>query len=174
MKDLIEERNKKEKMQHSVIKWWNAHYMTLEELGMEQPKKPKPEVELVSMEQVNSGNIASALPCDAQTQPARTAEEEKIANLTSQMTDEQMQAAQAIIDRLNQEAAYDEAIKQKEIEAAKANAEMANTENIFNSTTGAKSGLYGIFGADEEHKRQIDAILSEKDEAFQSMLDDAF
>ena len=169
MKDLIAERDKKEKMQHSVVKWWNVHYMTPEELGVEPPKKPKPEVEVVSMDQVNSGNVASVASSNTPPQSARTAEEEKIANLTSQMTDEQMQAAQDIIDRLNREAAQDEAIKQMEIEAVK-----ASMENTFNATTGANSGLYGTAGADAEHKSQIDSILAEKDDAFQSMLDDAF
>ena len=32
MKDLIRERNEKEKMERSVIKWWNVHYMTPEDL----------------------------------------------------------------------------------------------------------------------------------------------
>ena len=105
MKDLIAERDKKEKMQHSVVKWWNVHYMTPEELGVEPRKKPKPEVEVVSMDQVNSGNVASVASSNTPPQSARTAEEEKIANLTSQMTDEQLQAAQDIIDRLNREAA---------------------------------------------------------------------
>ena len=82
---------------------------------------------------------------------------------------QQMQAAQDIIDRLNREAAQDEAIKQMEIEAVK-----ASMENTFNATTGANSGLYGATGADADHKSQIDAILAEKDDAFQSMLDDAF
>lgn len=38
MKDLIEERDKKEKMQHSIVKWWNVHYMTPDELEAEQAK----------------------------------------------------------------------------------------------------------------------------------------
>ncbi len=33
MRDLIRERNEKEKMDRTVIKWWNVHYMTPEELS---------------------------------------------------------------------------------------------------------------------------------------------
>lgn len=44
MKDLIDERNKKEKMQNSILKWWNVHYMTPEELEEEQDKEQDPSV----------------------------------------------------------------------------------------------------------------------------------
>ena len=44
MKDLIDERNKKEKMQNSILKWWNVHYMTPEELEEEQEKEQDPSV----------------------------------------------------------------------------------------------------------------------------------
>ena len=44
MKDLIDERNKKEKMQNSILKWWNVHYMTPEELEEEQEKEHDPSV----------------------------------------------------------------------------------------------------------------------------------
>lgn len=36
MKDLIEERDRKEKIQRSIIKRWNVHYMTKEELESKQ------------------------------------------------------------------------------------------------------------------------------------------
>ena len=39
MKDLIAERDKKEKMKHSIVKWWNVHDMTLEELTEEQARE---------------------------------------------------------------------------------------------------------------------------------------
>ena len=44
MKDLIDERNRKEKMQNSILKWWNVHYMTPEELEEEQEKEHDPSV----------------------------------------------------------------------------------------------------------------------------------
>ena len=72
---------------------------------------------------------------------------------------------QEIIDRLNREAAEDEARKQKEIEQARLAAE-AN----FNEATGAYSGAYGADGADGVHKEQIDAILAEKDDALRDLI----
>ena len=127
MKDLIAERDKKEKMKHSIVKWWNVHYMTPEELAEEQAKER-----------------SSAVP----------------------QTMGDHEAAQEIIDRLNREAAEDEARKRKEIEQARLEAE-AN----FNATTGAYSGAYGTDGVDRKHKEQIDAILSEKDEALRDLIE---
>ena len=127
MKDLIEERDKKDKMKHSIVKWWNVHYMTPEELEEEQEK------ELTSDVPQMSGDL---------------------------------DAAQEIIDRLNREAAEDEARKQREIEQARRLAE----EN-FNETTGAYSGAYGSEGIDHRHKEQIDAILAEKDEALRDLIE---
>ncbi|MDD7641885.1 MAG: hypothetical protein PUK75_05325 [bacterium] len=74
-------------------------------------------------------------------------------------------AAQEIIDRLNREAAEDEARKQQEIEEARRTAE-AN----FNETTGAYSGAYGADGIQDKHKEQIDAILAEKDDALRDLI----
>ena len=127
MKDLIAERDKKEKMKHSIVKWWNVHYMTPEELTKEQAK------EASSAMQKESG---------------------------------EPDTAQDIIDRLNREAAEDEARKRKEIEQARLEAE-AN----FNATTGAYSGAYGMDGVDRKHKEQINAILSEKDEALRDLIE---
>lgn len=38
MKDLIDERDEKEKIQRSIIKRWNVHYITQEELEEEKAK----------------------------------------------------------------------------------------------------------------------------------------
>lgn len=38
MKDLIDERDEKEKIQRSIIKRWNVHYVTQEELEEEKAK----------------------------------------------------------------------------------------------------------------------------------------
>ena len=127
MKDLIAERDKKEKMKHSIVKWWNVHYMTPEELSEKQAKEESPVV--------------------------------------PQTTDDQ-DAAQAIIERLNREAEEGEERKRKEIEQARLEAE-AN----FNVTTGAYSGVYGTDVVDRKHKEQIDAILSEKDEALRDLIE---
>ena len=104
MKDLIAERDKKEKMQHSIIKWWNVHYMTPEELTEEQVKEAAPEMPAADLQAADT-----------------------------------LDAAQDIIDRLNREAAEDEARKQLEIEQARIAA-----ESNFNEATGASSGSYGL------------------------------
>ena len=127
MKDLIAERDRKEKMKHSIVKWWNVHYMTPEELSEEQAKE-----------------VSSA--------GAQASEDDD--------------AAQEIIDRLNREAAEDEARKQKEIEQVRLEAE-AN----FNATTGAYSGAYGSDGIDQKHEEQIHSILAEKDEALRNLIE---
>ena len=146
MKDLIAERDKKEKMKHSIVKWWNVHYMTPEELTEEQAR------EAVSVSPSQTLGCSVPLHGDAQ-------------NIHSSAGVAEMDAAQEIIDRLNREAAEDEARKQREIEQARRAAE-AN----FNETTGAYSGAYGADGVDGAHKEQIDAILSEKDDALRDLI----
>ena len=44
MKDLIQERNEREKMEHSIVKWWNVHYMTPEELRAAQQAEKQEQV----------------------------------------------------------------------------------------------------------------------------------
>lgn len=139
MKDLIAERDKKEKMEHSIVKWWNVHYMTPEELTEEQKKEASSQV----------------LPG---VQPE--------VHMEVSSTENSLNAAQEIIDRLNREAAEDEARKQLEIEQAKLAAE-AN----FNETTGAYSGSYGSGRVDKKHREQIDAILAEKDDALRDLIE---
>ena len=149
MKDLIEERDKKEKMNHSIVKWWNVHYMTSEELEEMDESLPG------SMQ--GSGH-------SAHTQgPEEHVSSSPQMNEQPQM--EQADMAQEIIDRLNREAAEDEARKQQEIEQARMTAE-AN----FNEATGAYSGAYGANGVKDKHREQIDAILAEKDEALRDLI----
>ena len=86
--------------------------------------------------------------------------------MTGTSESHEMEVAQEIIDRLNREAAEDEARKQQEIEQARLAAQ-AN----FNETTGSFSGSYGADGADEVHRAQIDAILAEKDDAMRDLIE---
>lgn len=146
MKDLIAERDKKEKMKHSIVKWWNVHYMTPEELAAEEAKETVP---------------ASS----SQTMGVSVPLYDGVQNVQPSAKADEAAAAQEILDRLNREAAEDEARKQREIEQARLAAE-AN----FNETTGAYSGSYGTYGADGVHKEQIDAILAEKDDALRSLI----
>ena len=145
MKDLIAERDKKEKMKHSVVKWWNVHYMTPEELSEEQAREAA-----VSPSQALNGSVPFY---------------DGVSNIQPSAKAEEVDAAQEIIDRLNREAAEDEARKRQEIEQARLVAEAG-----FNETTGAYSGAYGADGADVMHKEQIDAILSEKDEVLRDLI----
>lgn len=147
MKDLIEERNKKEKMQHSIVKWWNVHYMTPEELAEEQEKE---EASALSQAEHVSAPSGSS---DDRTAESPAAESE---------TDE----AQEILERLGREAEEDEVRKREEIAQVRLAAE-AN----FNEATGAYSGGYGASGASNEHKEKIDAILAEKDDALRSLIE---
>lgn len=149
MKDLIAERDKKEKMNHSIVKWWNVHYMTAEELAEAQRK-----------EVVADGTQETFDPTGADLSAVQVASA-SAENAREEVSD----AAQEIIDRLNREAAEDEARKQQEIEEARRTAE-AN----FNESTGAYSGAYGANGINEKHKEQIDAILAEKDEALRDLI----
>ena len=96
MKDLIAERDKKEKMEHSIVKWWNVHYMTPEELTEEQKKEASLHVSQAVQPEVNEEMYSAG---------------------------DSLDAAQESIDRLNREAAEDEARKQLEIEQAKLAAE---------------------------------------------------
>lgn len=145
MKDLIAERDKKAKMQQSIVKWWNVHYMTPEELKEEQAKEEDPPVA--------KARDKSAM---ADVQPEMDAERE--------MNEEE--EAQDIIDRLNRAAEAKEAQMQQQIEAVR-----METEGKFNTTTGSYSGAYGSGGADATHQDQITAILAEKDDALRSLIE---
>lgn len=150
MKDLIAERDKKLKMQKSIVKWWNVHYMTPEELAEEQEK------EAASASSQTAGDSAPSDNADGQM--IQELEKENAA-------DDEEEAVQEILDRLSHEAEEDEARKREEIAQARLEAE-AN----FNEATGAYSGGYGASGADGEHKEKIDAILAEKDEALRDLI----
>lgn len=112
MGDIIDERNEKERISRSVVKFWNVNYVT---------KTEEPD-------------------------------------------------AREIIERLANEAAMDEAAKQKEIEEAKE--EARRREALYNATTGAYSGSYGLEEVDDEVTQgQINKILQEKDDALRSLID---
>lgn len=157
-KDLIAERDKKEKMFKSVIKWWNVHYMTPEELEAEEKKQ------LIAA--YDPGEIH--FDEDVNSQGAGQDDSVPEDNGMSLLTDEQAAAAAEIIARLNAEAAEDEAAKQMEIEAARASAD-AN----YNATTGSMSGAYGSEGIKEEFEDQIGSILGEKDDYLKKMIQEA-
>ncbi len=124
MKDLIDERNRREKMQNSIIKWWNVNMVPVEE------------------------------------------KKDAFAGLSN----EEKKAAKQIIERLDAEAAEDEALKAREVQIELEKQEQK--EATYNAATGSYSGEYGMKPVeDEAAKDQIDKILREKDEAFTKSLE---
>ena len=144
MKDLIEERNKKEKIQHSIVKWWNVHYMTPEELA--EAQKQEAEADTSDSSQRSSDRNRKKVEVEKQLSEEEEAEE--------------------IIERLQREAEEDEARKQEEIEMVR-----REVEASYNQKTGSYSGSYGSHGADFEHEGQINAILAEKDDALRDLIE---
>ncbi len=143
-RDLIAERNKKEEIKSTVIKYWNVNYVDPEALRMQEEFLRQQE-ELA-----------------AQAAAQKAEEEAKLAE------------AQAIFERLEQERLADEAEKQAEIDQAYADAELAAQDWLdanYNETTGSFSGMYGQGEVDEVNKDQIAMILNEKDAAFRNMIE---
>ncbi|MBR1390804.1 MAG: hypothetical protein IJ567_05055 [Lachnospiraceae bacterium] len=90
------------------------------------------------------------------------------AELEEKKHQEELQKAQEVMDRLNAEAAADEAAKQKEIEAAM----QAAADSDYNAATKSYSGAYGKKAVtDEVTKEQINQILGEKTKAFTEHLE---
>lgn len=112
MKDLITERDKREKMNQSIVKWWNVHYMTPEELEEAQAKEQQADDSQGSGAQMESAGEKSG---------------------------EQVHDAQGILDRLNQEAVQGELQKRKEIERVRAqfeknfNASTGSNSGVYGS-----------------------------------------
>lgn len=141
MRDLIAERDKKLNMENAIVKWWNVHYMTPQELAQMQEKQAP---------------MASAQSSDYQMgneMPASPAQ--GTSDLKNQMSDEQIRAAQEIIDRLNREAKEDELKKRQEIALAREAAEKKFEEE------------------QRITKGTIDHILAEKEEALRDMIEHA-
>lgn len=142
MKDLIQERNEREKMEHSIVKWWNVHYMTPEELRAAQQAEKQEQVSV-------------------STQPGQEMNESQ----QLQTAEEELHSVEEILEQLELEAKKDEIRKREEIEQAKIEA-----ESNYNQTTGAYSGVYGQTDVDEKDDGQIQAILSEKDDALRDLI----
>lgn len=142
-RDLIAEKNKRESIKSSVIKYWNVNYF--------DPAEEK-----------------------------RLEEEAK------------MKEAQGIINRLEKEAAEDQAKKQAEIDQAYIEAELNDlvremdrahnkdkiynteqfdyTDKTYNATTGSYSGTYGQGKVDNVTQDQVAMILNEKNAAIQGII----
>ena len=88
------------------------------------------------------------------------------AELEEQQRQEEIAKANEILERLNAEAAEDEAKKQAEIEAIR-----KAQEEAFNQATKSHSGFYGVEAIEnEETKEKISQILGEKEKDFDETL----
>lgn len=112
-----------EKMQHSIIKWWNVHYMTPQELEeAAAQEEPEPE-QCEDTDESQEEPVQSAQTMEMPDLP-------KQQNVVDQMLQAQTaeaEAAQEILDRLQREAEEDDAKLQQEIEQAKHDAEQIQT-----------------------------------------------
>ena len=111
----------------------------------------------------------------------KKAKEQEEAQPAPQEVDEDLRRAQEIFERLEAEAAEDEARKIAEQRAAYEAVQASMTDENYNATTGSYSGAYGKGHIDESTKDMAAAILSEKsdsiaalfEQAEQSLFDDA-
>lgn len=127
MEDMIDKRDKRNRIARSVIKSWNVHYITEAEL---QAKQAQEEERL------------------------RQEEAERVGN---------------VLARLKEEAEADEAAKQAEIRELLDQQERDRAN--FNAATNSRSGEYGTRKVEDETTlAQINAILGEKEEAFEQQL----
>lgn len=125
-RDLIAEKNKRESIKSSIIKYWNVNYVD---------------------------------PIEQQ----RLEEEERL------------KEAQEIIERLDKEAAEDEAKKQASIAQRYVDVELngflRESDKDYNAATGSYSGTYGQGKVDTVTKDQVAMILNEKNVALQGIID---
>lgn len=141
MKDLIKERDEKEKMEHSIIKWWNVHYMTPEELRAAQQE-------------------------DEPSQAEKSAQQEGVSEEAHQLriAEAELHAAEEIIERLQREAQDVESSKRKEIERMRQEVEA-------NAAAGAQAGTQETGETDKAENEQIQSILAEKDDALRDLIE---
>lgn len=127
MEDMIDKRDKRDRIARSVIKSWNVHYITEAELQVRQAQEEE---------------------------RLRQEEAERVGN---------------VLARLKEEAEADEAAKQAEIQELLDQQERDRAN--FNATTNSRSGEYGTRKVEDETTlAQINAILGEKEEAFEQQL----
>lgn len=118
--DLIAKRDKKLKMDRSIVKGWNVHYQTLQEV-----------------------------------------EDEAYAKRQKQREEQAKELDEAYREQEEADALDDEKLEESKEQSAKE----------YNAKTGAYSGKYGKKTVeDEATKEKINAILTEKSNAFDSTL----
>lgn len=118
--DLIAKRDKKLKMDRSIVKGWNVHYQTLQEV-----------------------------------------EDEAYAKRQKQREEQAKELDEAYREQEEADGPGDEKLEKSKEQSAKE----------YNAKTGAYSGKYGKKAVeDEATKEKINAILTEKSDAFDSTL----
>ena len=132
MPDLIEIRDRKNSVQSSVIKRWNVHFMTKEEIEAQQKLQ----------------NQQDALEDSAEDLAKAEAEAEEL------------RRAQEVFERLEREAAADKEKELEEQRMAYAIANGELDSSLYNETTGSYSGIYGMKPMDDDTKAQLDAIMN--------------
>ena len=136
----IDRKLKEDAMQKNLIKYWRVRFDSEEEEEEKAPEK----------------------------QEAATQEEDLFANVDE--NDEEMMRAKEIFERLQSEAAADDAALMAEQQAAYAEAEATQA---WRERTGA-DGVYGQKPVESAaEKAQIDAILGERADAFDELLKQA-
>ena len=141
-RDLIEERDRKEKIKRSVIKSWNVRYFDEEAEALMQAQ------------------------LEAQMQAQREEEERlrEAQEIFDRLERERME------DEAKKQAEIDQAYLAQAYKEAEIDAQKWLDEN-FNSFTGAFSGSYGQGEVDEADRDRINMILHEKDAALRGIID---
>lgn len=83
MEDLIDKRNKKEKIARSIIKWWKVHYMSKAEVAAQEEEKARiAEEEQRKQEEMDRANeIFARLEAEAAADEAKKQAEIELAKM---------------------------------------------------------------------------------------------
>lgn len=146
-RDLIAERDSKDKLHNAIIKWWQVSYKE------KDAKECEPVAEVVS---TDVAETSEAVEADAESMKLA---EEIFARLNAEKAADDA-VLQAQIDEAFEQAAAAEAARME--------------ESNYNETTGAYSGAYGmnkILGKEEQSR--VDSIMGEKEAALRALITDA-
>lgn len=142
MKDRIDRYSFWNRMRRNIVKWWYVIYTPVSNVF--SPKNDEKVEEDNLKDETSKGPEAVAVTTASQTTTEDMTEEERI--------------AKEIFERLQREAAEDEAKKQQEIDLARQEADnLANAS--YNPTTKSFSGDYGKKEMDDSTKQMVEQIL---------------
>ena len=146
-RDLIAERDSKDKLHNAIIKWWQVNYKE------KDAKECEPVTERVSADVAETSETVEA---DAENMKLA---EEIFARLNAEKAADDA-VLQAQIDEAFEQAAAAEAARME--------------ESNYNETTGAYSGAYGMNKIlDKEEQSRVDSIMGEKEAALRALISDA-